>query len=124
MIDLHVATGSEKWLIWARTLAGRMHDLFYDEDRGGFFDTTAETPHLIVRTKELYGGARPSGNAMAVYNLRRLYEITGQSEYERWAEQTTRQFGSQIEQGPFAAPTLLSALIARFEGESAASASR
>jgi uncharacterized protein YyaL (SSP411 family) len=39
---------------------------FYDPANGGFYDSAAETKDLILRVKDDYDGAEPSGNSVAV----------------------------------------------------------
>lgn len=59
---------------------------FWDEERGGFFLYGKENEQLVLRPKETYDGAMPSGNSMMAYNLVRLYLITGENKYEDWAK--------------------------------------
>ena len=46
-----------------------------------------ESEQLILRPKETYDGAIPSGNSMMAYNLVRLHWITGEEKYEELAKQ-------------------------------------
>lgn len=59
---------------------------FWDEKRAGFFLYGKENEQLILRPKETYDGAMPSGNSMMAYNLVRLYLITGEKKYEDLAK--------------------------------------
>ena len=52
-------------------------ELFEDTSSGGFFSTAAGDPDLVMRMKDDYDGAEPSGNSIAVMNLLRLAQITG-----------------------------------------------
>ena len=49
----------------AVSLCESMLEKFHDSEGGGFFLTEANTKNLIVRAKEAYDGATPSGNSMA-----------------------------------------------------------
>ena len=44
----------------------------WDESEGGFFFTAHDSEKLIAKSKELYDGALPSGNSVAVLSLLRL----------------------------------------------------
>ena len=71
---------------------------FWDEKGGAFFFTGDTGEKLLVRTKEIYDGAVPSGNSVAYMNLLRLARITGNTEWERKAEQLERVFSQQVSQ--------------------------
>lgn len=73
---------------------------FLDENRGGYFMTAEEAEELIVRPKELYDGAIPSGNSMHMYNLLRLARLTGNPELERQAVETGKAFSGMINRSP------------------------
>jgi uncharacterized protein YyaL (SSP411 family) len=80
---------------------------FEDMERGGFFSTALGDPTLILRLKEDYDGAEPSGNSVAALNLLRLARITGRADFERAGMRTLEAFAVRINQAPFAAPQLL-----------------
>lgn len=54
-----------------------MIGLFWDEEHGGFYFTGHDAEALIVREKEVYDGAVPSGNSVAAVQLLRLGQVTG-----------------------------------------------
>ena len=63
-----------------------MINLFWDNEKHGFFLYGEDGEKLIARPKELYDGAMPSGNSVAAYNLIKLSRITGDSKLEEMAE--------------------------------------
>ena len=65
---------------------------FWDDHHGGFYFTADDTEQLPVRQKEIYDGAIPSGNSVAMLNLLRLGRITGNPELEKRAAQIGRAF--------------------------------
>jgi uncharacterized protein YyaL (SSP411 family) len=83
---------------------------FRDAERGGFFFSPEGRDDLIVRRKEVYDGAAPSGNSVAIYNLVRLARLTGRNEYEDLAAETASAFSRQIASQPSAFTFFLSAL--------------
>ncbi len=68
---------------FARSLADDLLKLFRDPDGGGFFQTGSDGEELVVRPKELFDNAVPSGNSAAAELFLRLALLTGEPEYER-----------------------------------------
>ena len=54
----------------------RMLEIFWDDKGGGFFLTPKDGETLLIRPKEIYDGALPSGNSVALNNLLRLENLT------------------------------------------------
>jgi uncharacterized protein YyaL (SSP411 family) len=78
---LYETTFDVRWFGEARRLADDLLSLFRDPERGGFFQTGSDAPQLVVRPKELFDHAVPSGNATAALALQRLYHLTAEPEY-------------------------------------------
>ncbi|MCX8155584.1 MAG: thioredoxin domain-containing protein [Verrucomicrobiae bacterium] len=76
----HEATLEPEALAFAMTLADVMLERFLDAEQGGFWESEA-SPELILRVKDSFDGAEPSGNAMAAAVLLKLAQITGQQRY-------------------------------------------
>jgi uncharacterized protein YyaL (SSP411 family) len=85
LLVLYEATFEERWYSEAVTLAEAMIERFGDPDRGGFFTTAQDQPHLVIRRKDLEDGPTPSGNSAAALGLLRLSQLSGNAEYERQA---------------------------------------
>ncbi len=118
LMELYRASGEERWLQQARALADTMLELFYDEEgEGGFFSTPADHANLLVRSKESYDGAIPSGNAVAVDDLTRLARFTGESRYLEKAEGTLASFADPIIRSPMAFSYMLLAADSLRNGE-------
>jgi uncharacterized protein len=83
---------------------------FWDSDRGGFFFTADDAENLIMRKKEIYDGAVPSGNSVAALNLLRLGRMTANTDLEKKAEQIGRTFSGNVKQLPSAHTQLLLAI--------------
>jgi uncharacterized protein YyaL (SSP411 family) len=85
---------------------------FWDNDNGGFYFTSDNSEGLIVRKKEIYDGALPSGNSISACNLIRLGHITANTDYEEKAIQIGRAFQAKVDQRPSAYTQLMVAVDA------------
>ncbi len=110
MIELFEATLDPEMLRFAVDLAEGLMARFHDAVAGGFWQSSSDTPHLLVRWKEDYDGAEPSGNSVACLALLRLAAICGRPEWREAAERTLRLFAQKLHQHPQGVPHLLSAL--------------
>jgi hypothetical protein len=107
LLDLFEATSEPRWLDDAIRLTNSMRDMFEDRTRGGFYLTTSAEP---ARLKEGYDGPTPSGNSVAVLDLIRLSELTGDISYREGAERTLRAFAGELERQPSAHAVMLQGL--------------
>jgi uncharacterized protein YyaL (SSP411 family) len=83
LLDLYEATFEPRWFAAARELADAMIARFADEERGGFFSTSADHEQLLTRRKDLEDNPIPSGSSSAALGLLRLAALTGEERYER-----------------------------------------
>ena len=81
-LTLYETTFELRWFEEAVTLADELLRLFRDDERGGFFQTGSDAEDLVLRPKELYDNATPSGNSVAAEVLLRLALLTGDAAYE------------------------------------------
>jgi uncharacterized protein YyaL (SSP411 family) len=79
-----------------------MIDEFWDSGDGGFFLTGTADGDLPVRPKELYDGAIPSANSVALYNLLQLSRLTGNSRWEARAQELVRSVAGTVTAQPAA----------------------
>jgi uncharacterized protein YyaL (SSP411 family) len=110
VVELYEATLEPKHLDFALSLAETVLARFYDPEQGGFWQTISGASDLILRIKEDYDGAEPSGNSVACLALLRLGRITGRIQLVESAQKTLRLFSSRLEQLPQAVPFMLQAL--------------
>jgi uncharacterized protein YyaL (SSP411 family) len=110
VIDLYEATLEPKHLDVAIALAEAMIAKFYDPENGGFWQSAADAKDLILRVKDDYDGAEPSGNSVATLALLKLAAITGREDFKKPAEATLRLFAHRLQHFPQAMPLLLHAL--------------
>jgi len=114
LIELYVAAREPRYLKEALLLNSVFILHFWDKNHGGFFFTADDGEKLLVRRKEIYDGAIPSGNSMALFNLLRLARITGDLDIKEMAAKTARSFYAVVSQAPTAYTYFLSALDLSF----------
>jgi uncharacterized protein YyaL (SSP411 family) len=85
LIALYEATGELRWLDEARRLTDLMIAEFWDAKEGGFFFTGNSHETLIVRSKDYFDNATPSGNSVAADVLLRLAVYFDEDGYRRKA---------------------------------------
>ncbi len=100
LIELYETTFDASHLSSAISLTEGMIEHFWDRQRGGFFLTADDGEALIVRKKEYYDGALPSGNSVAMLNLLRLAALIGKGKYREKAEKMGRAFSKKVSQAP------------------------
>ena len=108
LLDLYESTFVFRYLEWAITIAGRQSSLLEDP-AGGFFTSAHEDASALIRMKDDYDGAEPSGNSVALMNLLRLHRITGKPEFEASARRLIAAFGKGLLTTPFGMPQMLAA---------------
>jgi uncharacterized protein YyaL (SSP411 family) len=82
LVELYEATFERRWLDAARRLADDLLRLFWDDAVDGFYDTGTDHERLIVRPRNLFDNAVPSGSSTAIETLLRLAVLTGERAYE------------------------------------------
>jgi uncharacterized protein YyaL (SSP411 family) len=110
LLDLYEASFQVDWLQKAVRLMEEQIELFYDNESGGFFDIPGTDPTILIRTKEVYDGAEPSGNSISILNLLRLSQIIGGARYHTLAVKSLSCFGEYIRKIPQALPQFLTAV--------------
>ncbi|MDR0951481.1 MAG: thioredoxin domain-containing protein [Oscillospiraceae bacterium] len=76
LLSLYEATLVRAYLDRARQIADKAISDFFDARNGGFFLYGAENETLLLRPKESYDGALPSGNSIMTYVLVRLQALS------------------------------------------------
>jgi uncharacterized protein YyaL (SSP411 family) len=100
LLTLFETTGELRWLKEALALADRMIEEFWDDESGGFFFTGKSHESLIVRSKDYFDNATPSGNSVAATVLLRLATLTARENYRNLATAVLREMGDQIRRYP------------------------
>jgi uncharacterized protein YyaL (SSP411 family) len=110
LLTLYEASFEPGWFAAARELADAMIERFADDEKGGFFETSADHEQLVARRKDLEDHPIPAGNSSAAYGLLRLAALTGEHEYERRAVSVLRLLHELAPRHPQAFGHLLQAL--------------
>jgi hypothetical protein len=110
VIELYEATLEPRHLDFAIALADAMIAKFYDAENGGFWQSAGGAADLILRVKDDYDGAEPSGNSVATLALLKLGAVTGRKDFTEAAEKTLLLFARRLKRFPQAIPFMLRAL--------------
>jgi uncharacterized protein YyaL (SSP411 family) len=110
VIQLYEATLTPSHLDFACELAVAMTAKFHDPANGGFWQSPAGTNDLILRVKDDYDGAEPSGNSVATFALLKLAAITDREDFKKAAEATLQLSAMRLQKQPAALAYMLQAL--------------
>ena len=110
LIELYQAGFEVGPLRRALTLTDEAINRFWDERSGGFFSTAADAEVLLVRPKEIYDGATPSGNSVMAMNLIMLGRMCAKPDYEEKASRLVRAFSATVAQMPQVSAQFLQAV--------------
>jgi uncharacterized protein YyaL (SSP411 family) len=100
LLELYENTYDPQFLMVAIGMTDQMLSLFWDDQNGGLFLTASDGEHILVRHKEVYDGAMPSGNSVALLNLLRLSRMTANKDFAAKAEKIVTAFSADIKSYP------------------------
>lgn len=86
LIHLQEVTGNQHYLVKAQELTSYVMINFADEETGLFFYTHYNQQDVIIRIKEVYDGATPSGNAIMAWNLQYLSIVFDKDQWKQAVE--------------------------------------
>jgi len=107
LLELYEATFNIRYIKQALDFLKIQNENFWDDYIGGYFFTSNEDEELLTRQKNIYDGAIPSGNSVALLNLLRLGQITGDPGLEEKADILSRVFSEKVESNPDAYTQLM-----------------
>lgn len=110
-LALYGATLEENYLTRAKQFCREVQDKFRDSKNGGFYLYGTGNESLILRPKEDYDGAIPSGNSLMAWNLVRLSQLSGEETYRHQAEEQLNFLGVKAAQYPVGHGMFLLALL-------------
>jgi len=111
LLETYAATFDSLYLEKAVELNSNMLELFYDKEQGGFFLYGVDGEELILRPKDFYDGALPSGNSVAVMNLIKLSKILANNDYQDSIDKLFVFSAGMVEQNPAAYSYLVEAYL-------------
>lgn len=105
-LQLYEVTFDQAWLERGIILQKEQDEYLYDSKKSGYF-TSREAKDIIIRTKNDYDGAEPSGNSISVLNLLKLHAITADGDHKEKAERTLLYFAGKLAKYPYTMPEML-----------------
>ncbi len=100
LLELYRTSFDAAYLDKAVVLQNVMDQRFYDPVEGGYFLAPKDSTELPAIPKDLFDGALPSVNGVALANLARLYSLTGRPAFGEKADLLSRAFGGEVERQP------------------------
>jgi uncharacterized protein YyaL (SSP411 family) len=110
LLALYEATFDRRWLDESRRLASLTLTLFWDEREEMFFDTGEDQEALVVRPRNLFDNAVPSGTSVAIEWLLELAVLFGEERYEALALKALRPMADLMTRYPSGFGRYLAAL--------------
>lgn len=111
LLSLYEVTSKNWYLERAEELMAEAENQFADNNAGGYFLYGLQNENLIMRPKETYDGAMPSGNSVMAYCLVMLSKITGQEEDRKKAEKQLAFMSGEAMHYPAGYSLFLTALL-------------
>ena len=100
LLELYQTTFNILYLKTATILNKYLIENFWDNENGGFYFTKINSETTGFRKKDVYDGAIPSGNSVALLNLIKLSRISTNNSLENKAFQIIKAFSKTIENNP------------------------
>jgi uncharacterized protein YyaL (SSP411 family) len=98
LFEMYQVSGKIIYLNESKKLAETMIREFWDENEGGFYFTGRDHEELIIRTKDYFDNATPSGNSVAGDILLKLGKVFGDEDLQRYATTVLRLISPQLRQ--------------------------
>jgi len=100
LLELAEATLDKEYIVKAEKLSEEMERLFADQEGGGYYFTGSDGEEILLRPKELYDGAMPSGNSVAALSLLRLAGLAKKEKWEKKAREMLDSFSLAVGKYP------------------------
>ncbi|MEO5959294.1 MAG: thioredoxin domain-containing protein, partial [Opitutaceae bacterium] len=106
LLDLYEASFEIRWLQWAEKLQAKMDEFFWDDTRGGYFNSAAGDTNIVLRLKDDYDGAEPAPSSVASLNLFRLGAMLSVPAWQERGRACVEAFRAQWTKAPHAMPQM------------------
>lgn len=100
LLELFDASFNVDYLKSALSLNKTLLNHFWDFETGGFYFTPDDGEELLIRKKEIYDGAIPSGNSIMMLNLLKLARLTENEEFKKRGDELEKAFSKTIQKVP------------------------
>ena len=110
LLELYEAAFNPKYLKFALDLNNTLLEHFWDNENGGFYFTPDDGEKILVRKKEIYDSAIPSGNSVQMLNMLKLSKITENEELKHKAVEIEKAFSKDVIRTPTAHTQLMAAV--------------
>lgn len=118
LVDLYETKGESKYLNQVLTLSENILKKFYNPDDKYFYQTEDNSEELILRTKDFYDNAVPSGNSSAAILFYKLGKIFEKKNYTKMSSELINSFIINVQEYPLAHGRLLSASMMQYQSPS------
>lgn len=113
MLEVYSINFDEKLLARAKRLVDGVIEDFYDPTEKLFYFTSKRQPELVVRRKEIFDAATPSGNAIMVKNLTALAVLFDRPDFRELAAQLLQKVLPAVVTYPVSFSCWAQAILAR-----------
>ena len=110
LLELYQITFKDEYINLAVDLSDYQFKNFWDSQNHGFYFTSNLSESLIVRSKEIYDGAIPSGNSVSACNYIRLSKILSRPDYEEVAIKTIDAFAYTLNRYGYGSSMMMQAI--------------
>lgn len=100
LLEVYFITFKEEYLTKAKFYTNLVLEEFFDEADGLFYYTSSQQEDVILRKKDMYDSAVPSGNSTMMHNLQRLGILLGNEYYKTLAKNMLLSLKDSISQYP------------------------
>jgi uncharacterized protein YyaL (SSP411 family) len=111
LLELYNSTFDEKYLARAESLTDYTERFFGDSENGGYFDSSTESESLIIRPRNVFDDAIPSGGTTMMLNLLKLGTLTGKLKYIALAEKDGNSMAADASQSPENTSMIMNSLM-------------
>ncbi len=119
LLDIWQITFDSKYLTLAERYTEQVLSYFHDSESGLFYYTSIDQTDLVLRKKDLYDNATPSGNSSMALALQRIGILCDRQDWRETAAQMLRKMADTVERYPLSferwACTILLERYAYFE---------
>jgi uncharacterized protein YyaL (SSP411 family) len=100
LLALYEITFDKKYLYQARQFTDKVIEHFWDENQHLFYFTSAQQKDILLRKKDLYDSATPSGNSTMAKNVWRLGHFLERADYKQLVIKMLASVQASVEKYP------------------------